>query len=247
MGSTGWMSWMQMRPIQFWLQLLGYLLGAQIRVLLLAWATRTWGVKPPRLYFLYKDHRAQSWMRVKNISLHGEFRLQNLAETHYRMGTPFLISRSACKNLNLFEMEGTYISSLAFQYSSPSPPLLLSYPSSPLCHHPMRFRSFSVSFLYWFIIWFQAGGYFSQSWLLCTVSAMKQLHMTGGWTRLMCSLVMLLSQLLCCNFAAGCPDWWLQLQLFELFSVTRQPNKLRSLITHKLRTQISGDVSVIIL
>lgn len=120
---------MQKRAIQFWLQLLGYsflcLLGAQIRALLLAWATRAGGVKPPRLYFLHKDHPAQSSVRLRDISL-----LRNLGyrTLQSRRGTPLLPFRSACKNLSLFEMEGTYISSLAFQDSSPSPPLLLSYP-----------------------------------------------------------------------------------------------------------------------
>lgn len=148
-------------------------------------------------------------------------------------------------------MEGTYISSLAFQDSSPSPPLLLSYPSSALYHPSRRVQSFSVSFLNWFIIPFQARGCISSAIHTSPVSAMKQLRTTREWTWLMCFLgrapfSVTLRKWKFCSFAADCTDWWLRFQVFELFSVTRQPNELASFITHKLRTQISGGVSVII-
>lgn len=89
---------------------------------------RIWGAKPPRMHHLNKDHQAWYWIRVKNISLLVEFRLQNPAEPQSRRGTPVLPFRSAWKNLSLFEMEETYIASLAIQDSSPFSPLPLQLP-----------------------------------------------------------------------------------------------------------------------
>lgn len=129
-----------------------YLLGAQITALLLAWATRIWGAKPPGLYFLYKDHWAQSWIRFRTFPSLGNlgFRaLQDLspeAEPHFRH-----LDQPVTSWVHLRRKEHT---SLAWPSGAHHlPPLPLSYPSTPLAILSMRFHSFFVSFLYWFIIW----------------------------------------------------------------------------------------------
>lgn len=133
----------------FWQQLPGYsflyLLGAQITALLLAWATRIWGAKPPGLYFLYKDHRAQSWIRFRTFPSLGNlgFRtLQDLspeAEPHFHH-----LDQPVTSWVHLRRKEHTSLARPSGVHHLPPSTSLL--PLHPPCH-PLHEISFLLCFL----------------------------------------------------------------------------------------------------